>query len=103
MDEKNKLYFGDNLKILRDYVADASADLIYLDPACPPRRACAGRPPFNSSATQGFSVAALYERRFLDKEKPGGHRPPLQRPAKNPPRRSWPSRILGAGGPRKTN
>ena len=35
----NKLYFGDNLKILRDYVADASVDLIYLDP------------PFNSSAT----------------------------------------------------
>jgi DNA modification methylase len=39
MDEKNKLYFGDNLKILRDYVEDASVDLIYLDP------------PFNSSAT----------------------------------------------------
>ena len=45
MDRKNKLYFGDNLKILRDYVADASVDLIYLNPAC------AGRPPFNSSAT----------------------------------------------------
>ncbi|MGD0322759.1 MAG: DNA methyltransferase [Terriglobia bacterium] len=39
MDEKNKLYFGDNLKILRDHVADASVDLIYLDP------------PFNSNAT----------------------------------------------------
>ena len=39
MDEKNKLYFGDNLKILREYVPDASVDLIYLDP------------PFNSSAT----------------------------------------------------
>ena len=39
MDGKNKLYFGDNLKILRDYVPDASVDLIYLDP------------PFNSSAT----------------------------------------------------
>jgi site-specific DNA-methyltransferase (adenine-specific) len=39
MDGKNKLYFGDNLNILRDYVADASVDLIYLDP------------PFNSSAT----------------------------------------------------
>ena len=39
MDTTNKLYFGDNLKILRDYVADASVDLIYLDP------------PFNSSAT----------------------------------------------------
>jgi hypothetical protein len=39
MDTKNKLYFGDNLKILREYVPDASVDLIYLDP------------PFNSSAT----------------------------------------------------
>ena len=39
MDAKNKLYFGDNLKILRDYVEDASVDLIHLDP------------PFNSSAT----------------------------------------------------
>ena len=39
MDGKNKLYFGDNLKILRDYVEDASVDLIYLDP------------PFNSQAT----------------------------------------------------
>ena len=38
MDGKNKLYFGDNLKILRDHVADASVDLIYLDP------------PFNSNA-----------------------------------------------------
>ena len=39
MDAKNKLYFGDNLKILREYVTDASVDLIYLDP------------PFNSQAT----------------------------------------------------
>jgi site-specific DNA-methyltransferase (adenine-specific) len=39
MDAKNKLYFGDNLKILREYVPEASVDLIYLDP------------PFNSSAT----------------------------------------------------
>ena len=35
---KNKLYFGDNLDILRNHVADASVDLIYLDP------------PFNSNA-----------------------------------------------------
>jgi site-specific DNA-methyltransferase (adenine-specific) len=39
MDTTNKLYFGDNLKILREYVADASVDLIYLDP------------PFDLSAT----------------------------------------------------
>ena len=28
----NRLYFGDNLDILREHVADASVDLIYLDP-----------------------------------------------------------------------
>lgn len=34
----NKLYFGDNLDVLREYVNDESVDLIYLDP------------PFNSQA-----------------------------------------------------
>jgi len=29
---KNTLYYGDNLKILREYIADESVDLIYLDP-----------------------------------------------------------------------
>ncbi len=38
-DWKNKLYFGDNLYILREHVPDESVDLIYLDP------------PFNSNAT----------------------------------------------------
>ena len=36
---KNKLYFGDNLDLLREHVASESVDLIYLDP------------PFNSNAT----------------------------------------------------
>src|ERR1700676_1927402 len=34
----NKLYFGDNLDVLREYVLAESIDLIYLDP------------PFNSQA-----------------------------------------------------
>ena len=38
-DWRNKLYFGDNLPILREHVSDESVDLIYLDP------------PFNSNAT----------------------------------------------------
>ncbi len=42
---KNKLYFGDNLKILREYVPDESVDLIYLDP------------PFNSKATYNVLFA----------------------------------------------
>ena len=29
---ENTLFYGDNLKILRDYLADESVDLIYLDP-----------------------------------------------------------------------
>ena len=37
-DWRNRLYFGDNLDILRNHVPDASVDLIYLDP------------PFNSNA-----------------------------------------------------
>jgi len=37
--DTNVLYYGDNLEILRKYIPDSSADLIYLDP------------PFNSKAT----------------------------------------------------
>jgi 16S rRNA G966 N2-methylase RsmD len=36
---QNALYYGDNLKILREQIADETVDLIYLDP------------PFNSSRT----------------------------------------------------
>ena len=28
----NTLYYGDSLKILRDYIKDESVDLVYLDP-----------------------------------------------------------------------
>ena len=35
----NTLFYGDNLDILREYIADESVDLVYLDP------------PFNSNAT----------------------------------------------------
>ena len=35
----NKLYYGDNLDVLRRYVREESVDLVYLDP------------PFNSQAT----------------------------------------------------
>jgi site-specific DNA-methyltransferase (adenine-specific) len=42
---KNKLYYGDNLDILRAHVADESVDLIYLDP------------PFNSQASYNVLFA----------------------------------------------
>ena len=38
----NRLYYGDNLSVLRDHIAIESVDLIYLDP------------PFNSNA--GYNV-----------------------------------------------
>ncbi|HEX8444842.1 MAG TPA: DNA methyltransferase [Allosphingosinicella sp.] len=38
----NRLYYGDNLQVLRDHIPDESVDLIYLDP------------PFNSNA--GYNV-----------------------------------------------
>lgn len=50
-DWKNKLFFGDNLPILREHVAAESVDLVYLDP------------PFNSNAN--YNV--------LFKEKSGEH------------------------------
>jgi hypothetical protein len=76
MDWKNKLYFGDNLKILREYVTGASATVIPAN-GLPPRRRGAGiysgnlrhlDAPFNFSAqrrirhedygVQGFSCSA---------------------------------------------
>jgi site-specific DNA-methyltransferase (adenine-specific) len=30
--EKNTLFYGDNLKVLRDYIQSESIDLVYLDP-----------------------------------------------------------------------
>lgn len=42
----NRLYYGDNLDILRQHVADSSVDLIYLDP------------PFNSDASYNLLFSA---------------------------------------------
>ena len=35
----NTLYYGDNLQVMREHIADQSVDLVYLDP------------PFNSNAS----------------------------------------------------
>jgi adenine specific DNA methylase Mod len=45
----NKLYFGDNLDVLREYVDDESVDLIYLDP------------PFNSQAQYNVLFRSPHE------------------------------------------
>lgn len=42
---KNKLFFGDNLRIMREYISGESVDLIYLDP------------PFNSKASYNVLFA----------------------------------------------
>ena len=42
MDVKGKLYYGDNLEVLRNHIPSESVDLIYLDP------------PFNSNATHNI-------------------------------------------------
>jgi DNA modification methylase len=57
MDPVNKLYYGDNLEVLRDLIPDASVDLIYLDP------------PFNSNRS--------YNVPFKEKSSRG---PPAQAP-----------------------
>ncbi len=43
-DWRNKLYYGDNLEVMREHLDDASVDLIYLDP------------PFNSRAAYDASI-----------------------------------------------
>jgi site-specific DNA-methyltransferase (adenine-specific) len=42
----NKLYYGDNLEVLRKYIADESIDLCYIDP------------PFNSNRDYNKICAA---------------------------------------------
>jgi site-specific DNA-methyltransferase (adenine-specific) len=56
----NTLYFGDNLKILRDNLSDGTVDLIYLDP------------PWGSSPTvrKGLDQQANYNLLFRS---PKGH------------------------------
>lgn len=63
----NKLFYGDNLDVLRRYVRDESVDLIYLDP------------PFNSRqdynvlfAEKGSDVSQFFTNR-------GRMMPPIQR------------------------
>ena len=63
MSEKNQLYFGDNLDVLRLHVVDESVDLVYLDP------------PFNSNPNYNVLFkehdGRRRRRRFLEDRAPG--------------------------------
>lgn len=48
----NKLYYGDNLHVLREHIADASVDLVYLDP------------PFNSNANYNILFKSPHGKRL---------------------------------------
>ena len=50
----NTLYFGDNLEILRRHIADASVDLVYLDP------------PFNSNRNYEVFWGETKEKRAFE-------------------------------------
>ena len=50
----NRLYYGDNLAVLRDSIADASVDLIYLDP------------PFNSNASYNVFFKGMRRSCLID-------------------------------------
>ncbi len=49
--QKNQLYYGDNLGVLREHIKDESVDLIYLDP------------PFNSRQDYNVLFAGRDRRR----------------------------------------
>ncbi|HMS56737.1 MAG TPA: hypothetical protein PKA27_15190 [Fimbriimonadaceae bacterium] len=68
---RNKLFYGDNLDVLREHVPDESVDLIYLDP------------PFNSKADYNVlfktnAGEASAARPGPSKTRGNGTKPPLR-------------------------
>jgi len=72
--QKNQLYYGDNLAVLREHIKDESVDLIYLDP------------PFNSR--QDYNVLFAEKKPALSG---------VEGTAPAPAPRSWPSKTPGSG------
>ncbi len=63
----NRLYYGDNLDVLRRHVEDASVDLVYLDPPSIPRASPWGK----HARLQIITVEDLLTGKAID-------RPPIQ-------------------------
>jgi 16S rRNA G966 N2-methylase RsmD len=58
--EKNQLYYGDNLTVLREHIKDESVDLIYLDPPFNSRQ------DYNVLSAQVLSIEELLEGKKID-------------------------------------
>jgi DNA modification methylase len=87
---RNQLYFGDNLQVLRESIADESVDLIYLDP------------PFNSKRDYNLLFKTPKAPKVGTKVA-GGVRPKFMKTKPNTAtrkRRSRPSRTPGTGASR---
>ena len=96
MSERNQLYFGDNLRVLRDSITDASVDLIYLDP------------PFNSKRDYNLLFKTPKPPKALKTGKGAGGAVTAEEPEADTAtakRRSRPSRIpgIGAGRPKTSS
>ena len=79
----NMLYYGDNLMVLREHVADESVDLVYLDP------------PFNSNA----SYNVLFREKTGERSR-GRRFGPSQTPGSGPRKRNSRSSGTLSGTPR---
>ena len=62
--QKNKLYYGDNLAVLREHINDDSVDLIYLDPPFNSRQdynvLFAERNGYEEIVERGGSISEVY-------------------------------------------
>ena len=77
MADKNQLYYGDNLDVLRRYVRDGSVDLVYLDP------------PFNSRQDYNVLFAEKDGSRSSIRATPATTRSSKPREAGAQRRRTW--------------
>jgi DNA modification methylase len=64
----NQLYYGDNLQVLREHLADASVDLIHLDPPFNSKRDY--KPLFKAPSDHDSEAPELMTLKFQHKLRP---------------------------------